>query len=86
MPSTESRKRNRLPFTLTADQEQPKMNIQRMIEAVIIAAIIGGITMYASVGVISNDIRNLRNDVQRIEQSVNRITDDFYKPVNDKDH
>jgi len=86
VPSTESRKSNRLPFTLTADQEQPKMNIQRMIEAVIIAAIIGGITMYASVGVISNDIRNLRNDVQRIEQSVNRITDDFYKPVNDKDH
>lgn len=84
MQSTESRKKSRIPFTLAAEQDQPKMNIQRIVEAVIIATIIGGITMYASVGVISNDIKNLRSDMQRMEKSVNRITDDFYKPVNNK--
>lgn len=84
MQASESRKKSRIPFTLTSEQDQPKMNIQRIVEAVIIATIIGGITMYASVGVISNDIKNLRSDMQRMEKSVNRITDDFYKPVNNK--
>lgn len=84
MHAAESRKKNRIPFTLAAEQDQPKMNLQRILEAVIIAAIIGGITMYASVGVISNDIKNLRNDMQRIEDSVNGIRKDFYKPVNNK--
>lgn len=84
MQVTESRKKIRIPFTLTSEQDQPKMNIQRIVEAVIIAAIIGAITMYASVAVISSDIQNLRNDMQRIETSVNGIRNDFYKPVNNK--
>ena len=84
MQASESRKKSRIPFILTSEQDQPKMNIQRIVEAVIIATIIGGITMYASVGVISNDIKNLRSDMQRMEKSVNRITDDFYKPVSNK--
>lgn len=84
MQVTESRKKIRIPFTLTSEQDQPKMNIQRIVEAVIIAAIIGAITMYASVAVISNDIQNLRNDLKRVEESVNGIRADFYPPVNNK--
>ena len=84
MQVTESRKKSRIPFTLAAEQDQPKMNIQRIVEAVIIAAIIGAITMYASVAVISSDIQNLRNDLKRVEESVNGIRADFYPPINNK--
>lgn len=71
-----------IPFTLQAGQEQPKMNIQRIIEALLIAAITGGVAMYATVQVLDTRLENMQRDVQRLEQSVNRMQDDFYKPAN----
>ena len=73
---------NWIPFTLSEGQAQPKMNIQRLIEALLIAAITGGIAMFATVQVLDTRLQNMQRDMQRLEQSVNRINNDFYQPSN----
>ena len=58
------------------------MNLQRILEALIIAGITAAVVMYASIQVLGTRIDNMQKDVQRIEQSVNRINNDFYTPAN----
>lgn len=76
--------RNFIPFTLAEGQAQPKMNIQRIIEALLIAAITAGVAMYASMQVLDTRLQNMQNDVQRLEQSVKEMQRDLYRPVRDR--
>lgn len=81
-----------LPFVLTAGQEQPKMDIQRILEQVIGAAIIGLLVMYGMVQVIGAEIESMkenftefktevRRDIQGVEKEVSTIRSDIYKPA-----
>ncbi len=70
-----------LPFFLTAGQSQSKMNVARIIEALIIAAITAGIVLYGTVQVIGAEMKAMQKDIQRVERSVGEIKRDFYKPA-----
>ena len=70
-----------LPFFLATGQSQSKMNVARIIEAMIIASITAGIVLYGTVQVLGAEIKSMQKDIQRIERSVGDIKRDFYKPA-----
>lgn len=74
-------KPSRVPFMLNSGQKPPNMNIQRILEQIIAAAIIGAIVLYGTVQVLGADIKSLQKDVQRIEKKQDKLYGDFYRPL-----
>jgi len=60
------------PFFLLIDGK-PKFNTTRIVEAIVIAAIVGGIASYTTLNVISWRLETL-------ERKVDKIYQDIYKP------
>ena len=67
-----------IPFLLTS--AAPKFSFQRLFEAILIAVLTAGGTMYATQQVIQTELEGVKRDVTRIEISVKQIQRDFYKP------
>lgn len=57
------------------------MNIARILEQIIGAVIIGGIVLYGTVQVLGAEMKSMQKDIQRIDQNVNDIRKDIYKPA-----
>ncbi len=55
--------------------------IGRIIEGVIIAAIVGGITIYGNSRVIETKLESFARDLQRIENTVGNVVDRLNKHV-----
>ena len=76
-----------IPFMLTTGQSQ-KLSVQRITEAVIIAAITAGVATYAGQQVLTERLSGLRVEVQSVKQSVQEINrkveqlrNDLYVPA-----
>ena len=75
-----------MPFLLFSDKgDGPKLNTGRVIEALIISGVTAIISSYVAI-YISNDrltykIEFLTHQVEKVSATVDRIRDDFYKPI-----
>lgn len=69
------------PFFVAAGQKQAKMNVIRIIEALIIAAIVAVSTNLVTVSVMKAEMRGIMDKQAEIKQQLNKIHDDIYKPV-----
>lgn len=70
-----------IPFVCAAGAQQPHWNIQRIIEAVIIAAIAGGMSTWATQQVLTERINTLQTSVSKVEAQVDQIRRDLYRPI-----
>ncbi len=69
---------NWLPFFLTAGSS--RLNVQRIIEAVIIAGISGGVTMYGAQKMLVTRLENMDRNIMRLEKRQERMFNDLYRP------
>jgi len=58
-----------------------RVSIQRVAEAILIAVLTAGMAMYATQQVIKTELAGVKKDVSRIEQTVDDIRRDLYRPV-----
>lgn len=68
-----------VPFLMTAGTE-PKLGLQRILEALIIAAVAGGVSVYASTKVMTEQINSLKETTQELKGAVREIQRDLYVP------
>ena len=57
------------PFILGVTGGGPKLNAQRIIEALIIAGVVGVITLYGNNAILSTKIESVQASVDRIEEA-----------------
>ena len=69
-----------VPFLLSTGAPQPRWNVQRFLEALIIAAATAGVSMYAVQERLSVEISHLNSSVQELKSEVRRIQSDVYVP------
>jgi len=69
-----------LPFMLAKGQTT-KMNIQRIIEALLISGLTAGIVLWGTVQVMKSEMKALEQKVDNVDQRVTKIYDDIYKPA-----
>lgn len=69
-----------IPFLLSAGVGQPKWNVQRFLEAVIIAAFTGAVTVYATQEKLSVEILHLSQAVNELRSEIKEIRSDVYAP------
>lgn len=75
-----------IPFVL-ATGTPAHLRTQRIIEAVIIAALSGGASAYVSVAVMQADLKALSAKLTRIETTIDKMQGDLYIPrTYGKDH
>jgi len=70
-----------IPFMLTTTGGETKLNTMRLVESVIIGAIVAGLTVWATQKVIENEIAHIQSDIKVLSTEVHQIKQDFYKPV-----
>lgn len=75
-----------LPFIKHSDLGDYKMSASRIFEAIIIAFITGALSVYATQKVLETKIDGITQQMNRIEQSVEKMRDDFYRPSVYKDN
>lgn len=64
-----------MPFMLTMGQPQPKLNLPRLIEAIIIAVLTGVAASYVTVARLDERLSATQQHVQRLEQRVDKNLD-----------
>lgn len=70
------------PFFLgVQSQGEHKLNVTRIIEALIIAAVAGGVSMYASQAVMTAEMETVKAAVERIENNQKEMRRDLYRPA-----
>jgi len=70
---------NLIPFMLATGQES-KLSPQRILEALMIAALTGAISVYATQQVIAVELEGIKKEMSKLEESVNQIRGDIYVP------
>lgn len=70
-----------IPFMLTAANGQPKLNMVRLIETLIIGAIVAGLTVWAQQQVLETKLAHIQSDIADVKADVRSMREDFYKPV-----
>lgn len=70
-----------VPFICAAGSQQPHWNIQRIVEAVIIAAIAGGMSVWATQQVLTERISGMERSLTKVEKKVDQMQRDLYRPV-----
>ena len=73
-----------LPFVLSAGGQAPRLSITRIIEALIIAGICSGVTIYATQQVLGVRIQNIERSMDRMEHRIEQIQRDLYVPRGSK--
>lgn len=76
---------NFIPFLLSAGMKQPHWNLQRVIEALLIGAITGGIAMWGTQQVIATQMQALEKQVIEVKTELREIRSDIYRPVIGRD-
>jgi len=69
-----------LPFFKATGQHN-KMNVVRIIEALIIAGVAAGVGLFGTVQVMDSRMESLESKVDNVQIQVTKIHDDIYKPV-----
>ncbi len=69
-----------IPFVLATGQSQ-RLSVARIIEGIIIGGVAAAGSMYVTVQVLQTEMRDIRSDVQKVEQQVEDFRKDFYRPV-----
>jgi len=73
------------PFMTPGDQRGHRaVNTTRIIEALIIAAVIGAINLFGTSQAFDERFRYLKEQIGEIKQAVHRIQVDLYRPVYDR--
>lgn len=72
-----------VPFLLMSG-EQPKLNTARVLEAVITATIIGGLTLYVTVNVMEERMKVMQQSINKLESKIDKLQSDLYIPRGDK--
>jgi hypothetical protein len=70
-----------LPFMMSAANGATKLSFSRVIEAIIIAAVIGGITMLITVNVINSELVHVKGSVQELKADIKELRRDVYNQV-----
>lgn len=70
---------NWFPFLLAVGTE-PHFNLQRILEALVIAGVTGAIVMWGTQQVLEERISSLQRDVQSIQTDVQQLRRDVYVP------
>ncbi len=71
---------NWLPFVLSAGAAGQKLNVQRIIEAIIIAMVTGGVTMYGAQQMVVAKLDALDRNLAKLEMRQEQIFRDLYRP------
>lgn len=78
-----------LPFVLAAGVNNVKgsikMNTSRIIEALLIAGISGGLSMYGTVYALGSKIDALERNQTFMQQEITKMRDDLYTPAGKRD-
>ena len=69
-----------IPFALPVGQKKTKMNGQRIIEALIIALITSGVSMFGMQQYMQGKFEGLHDKVDDLDKKVQRINNDIYVP------
>jgi hypothetical protein len=69
-----------LPFMMSATNGA-KLSFPRLIEAVIIAAISGGLTMWVTVSVINAELEHLKGSMHELKEDIKELRRDVYNQV-----
>ncbi len=69
-----------IPFLLVTGQSN-RLSVARMIEAFIIAGVTASVVMYAAQKVLSEQVKDLRADLHKVERQLEQFQKDFYRPV-----
>ena len=75
-----------LPFLCMTGMGQPKWNVTRIIEAIIIAGLAAGASTWATQKVILVKVDNLQDTISKVEKQVDRIQRDLYRPIINERH
>jgi len=70
-----------IPFFLGTASQEHKLNITRVVEALIIAGVAGGVSVYSAQQVTAEKMNSLSSAIERIEANQLQIQRDMYKPV-----
>jgi hypothetical protein len=70
-----------IPFMLTAGGQSTHLNIQRIFEAVLIAAVAGGVATWGTQQVLVYRIGSLEQSVLEVKREVGEIRRDIYRPA-----
>lgn len=68
------------PFTREDAQGNKRMNMTRIVEALMIAGIIGAINVIGTTQVFETKFEYMKEQIQEIKTSINDIRRDVYKP------
>lgn len=78
-----------LPFVIAAGihpgTSKIKMNTSRIIEAIAIALISGGLSMYGTVNALGTRMEALEKQQMYMQQEVKKMRDDLYTPAGQRD-
>ena len=69
-----------MPFVIMAVGVSPRMNLVRIIEALIIAGITAGVVMYANQQTMGVKIEGMSAEISELKKSMDDIRRDFYAP------
>jgi hypothetical protein len=56
------------------------LDLSRIIETIVIAAVLGGITMYVTTSVLEVKLEGVQAEVREVKQKVDQIYRDIYRP------
>ncbi len=71
---------NWVPFVMSAGASSERLNVQRIIEAIIIALVTGGVTMYGAQQMVVAKLENLDENLAKLERRQEQIFQDLYRP------
>lgn len=70
-----------LPFMMSATSGATKLSFPRLIEAIVIAAISGGLTMWVTVSVINTELKHVKGSVEELKADIKELRRDVYNQV-----
>lgn len=69
-----------IPFLLSTSQASAsKLNVQRIVEALIIAAITGGVALYAGSAVLESRLNALERNIEKLDGKMDRLQIQVYQ-------
>lgn len=69
-----------VPFMAMTTGGRPTMNFARIIETLIIAAIVGLIANYMTVQKLSEKMNSMNDKITKLERTTDKLFSDIYKP------
>lgn len=73
-----------IPFVAMASG-RPKLNVSKILESLIIGAIIALVMSYVALQVLEVKLDNITADIAELKSDVKQIRGDLYRPVHEKD-